>query len=77
MFYYCSVFQYENVCIIGAFCTQIIHNKWLFKALHEEPTQSLLTEEERDFVKKHVPYTNILSGDYCDIKSVIAEKIEL
>ncbi|HIV17547.1 MAG TPA: glutathionylspermidine synthase family protein [Candidatus Alectryocaccobium stercorigallinarum] len=64
----------ENVCIIGAFCTQIIHNKWLFKALHEEPTQSLLTEEERDFVKKHVPYTNILSGDYCDIKSVIAGK---
>ena len=64
----------RNVCIIGAFCTQLIHNKWLFKALHEETMQSLLTEEEREFVKKHVPYTNILSGDHCDIKSIIAEK---
>ena len=63
-----------NVCIIGAFCTQIIHNKWLFKALHEEATAALLTDEEREFVKKHVPYTNILSGHTCDIKSIIDEK---
>jgi glutathionylspermidine synthase len=64
----------RNVCIIGAFCTQIIHNKWLFKVLHEKEILSILTDEERDFVKKHVPYTNILSEDHCDIKSFISEK---
>ncbi len=64
----------ENVCIIGAFCTQIIHNKWLFKALHEEPTLSLLTDEEREFVLRHVPYTNLLSKNSCDLERIIREK---
>lgn len=64
----------QNVCIMGSFCTQIIHNKWLFKMLHEEATQAFLTEEEIDFVKNHVPYTNLLDTSYCDPEQIIAEK---
>ncbi len=63
-----------NVCIIGAFCTQIIHNKWLFKTLHEEATLALLTEEEQAFVKKHVPYTNLLTAEACKAHDLIADK---
>ena len=51
----------QDVCIMGSFCTQIIHNKWLFKILREEPTLSLLTEEEQKFVHDHIPYTNLIN----------------
>ena len=25
--------KHQDVCLIGSFCTQIIHNKWLFKII--------------------------------------------
>lgn len=64
----------QNVCIMGSFCTQIIHNKWLFKMLHEKETLALLTDKEIEFVKKHVPYTNLLDSSCCDPEEVIADK---
>lgn len=51
------------VCLIGDFQTQIIHNKIVFKILHDDMTSAFLTEEERDFVKKHIPYTASLTKD--------------
>ena len=64
----------QAVCLIGAFCTQIIHNKWLFKLIREEPTLSLLDPLERDFVRKHIPYTNLLDERYCSKEEILAEK---
>lgn len=64
----------RNVCIIGAFQTQIIHNKWLFKTLHDESTLALMTDNEKAFIKAHIPYTNLLSKDTCNIKELIATK---
>lgn len=55
----------QNVCLIGSFCTQIIHNKWLFKVLHDKETLRFLNEEEKQFVKEHIPYTNLLSDSEC------------
>ena len=46
---------HQDVCVIGSFCTQIIHNKWLFKILREKATLSLLTKEEQQFVLDHIP----------------------
>ena len=42
----------RDICLIGSFCTQIIHNKWLFQVLYREETAAFLTEEERQFVRK-------------------------
>ena len=64
----------QNVCIIGAFCTQIIHNKWLFKILHEEATLNILSEDERTFVKEHIPLTNLLDDRYCSLDEVKVDK---
>ncbi len=64
----------QDVCIMGSFCTQIIHNKWLFKVLREEPTLSLLTREEQLFVNEHIPYTNLLDENFCDVKQVTEDK---
>ena len=46
-----------SVCLLGDFRTQIAHNKVLYKILHMEQTQRLLTQREQVFVRAHVPYT--------------------
>ena len=65
----------ENaVFFAGAFATQIIHTKWLFYALHHPSTSTFLTEEERFFVKKHVPLTLAFSPDYITLDEVLRRK---
>ncbi len=46
-----------NVFMFGSFCTQIIHNKWIFPALYHKLTWELLTNKEIEFIKKHIPAT--------------------
>ena len=62
------------VCLIGAFCTQVVHNKWLFTLLHKKETLDLLTEDERAFVKAHIPFTGLLSESTCDLPAVLSDK---
>lgn len=64
----------QSVCVIGSFCTQIAHNKWLFKMLREESTLSFLNEKERDFVRKHIPYTEFMDSRFCTVDSLVEEK---
>ena len=66
--------KHQDVCLIGAFKTQIIHNKWLFKMLREEPTLSLLTPKEQDFVRKHVPLTGLLDSRGSCRQTLLREK---
>ncbi len=55
--------QNNSVCLIGDFKTQVIHNKIVFKILHDEMTASFLTGDELEFVKEHIPYTVSLTAD--------------
>lgn len=47
----------KKVCLIGDFCTQVVHDKILFQILFDRRTRAFLTEEENRFVVRHVPYT--------------------
>ena len=58
-----QAYRDRAVCVIGSIKSQIVHNKIVFKILHDDYTLSLLSEEERDFVKKHIPLTKIFGGD--------------
>lgn len=49
-------------CCIGSIRSQVIHNKIFFKILHDEDTLEGLSQEEREFVKRHIPYTGIFGG---------------
>ena len=40
-----------NVCLLGDFRTQIVHNKIFYQVVQREETLALLTEGERQFVK--------------------------
>lgn len=64
----------QNVCVIGSICTQIPHNKWLFKMLREKATMNLFTEEEKKFVEEHIPYTNLMDSRFCRMDEILDEK---
>ena len=55
-----------RVCLIGDFCTQVVHDKVLFRILHDPRTGAFLTEEDRAFIAAHVPYTAILTKEEAD-----------
>lgn len=61
------------VCV-GSLKSHVIHNKIFFKVLHDRDTLAYLTEEERDFVKKRIPYTGIFGGSEETFKKVLEGK---
>ena len=64
----------QNVCVMGSICTQIPHNKWLFKMLHDQATLQFLTDEEQRFVKDHIPYTNLMDSRFCKMEDILDDK---
>lgn len=58
-----EAYRNQAFCCIGSIRSQVVHNKIYFKVLHDEDTLEILTEEERAFVKKHIPMTGIFGGD--------------
>lgn len=62
------------VCVVGSLRTQIIHNKMFFKILFDNETRKLLTDEEIEFIDKHVPHTGILGEKESDTKTVLENK---
>lgn len=60
-----------NVCLLGDFRTQIVHNKIFYQVVQQEETLSMLTEEERVFVKEHFPYTERYQPDLVPAEMLI------
>ena len=61
------------VCI-GSIRSQVIHNKIFFKILHDKDTLEYLNEEERNFVKEHIPYTGLFAGEKEVFQKVLEAK---
>lgn len=53
----------NRVCLIGDFCTQIIHDKTLFYLLNHRRTHAFLTEKEKEFLAEHIPFTAELTDE--------------
>ena len=66
----------ENaVCLVGDFKTQIAHSKAIFKILHMEETRSMLSEEEKAYVKAHVPLTTELTREFFEKHPEVWENV--
>ena len=66
--------RHGHIFMTGAFCTQIIHNKWLFKILYDRETEELLTPEEIDFIHRHIPRTRRFAEGSVDMQEVLDHK---
>ncbi len=59
----------KKVCFIGNLRSQVPHNKNIFRVLHLEDTLEFLSNEERTFIKNHIPATRELLGfDISELK---------
>ncbi|HEY8364216.1 MAG TPA: glutathionylspermidine synthase family protein [Haloplasmataceae bacterium] len=67
-----EAYKNKAVCVVGSFKSQIMHNKVIFKVLHDEDTLQLLTKEEQEFVQRHIPLTKLLEED--SVNEVIKNK---
>ena len=63
------------VRLVGDFKTQIAHSKAIFKILHMEETQSLLSAEENAYVKAHVPLTTSLTAEFFEKNPEVWENV--
>ncbi|WP_425446786.1 glutathionylspermidine synthase family protein [Dethiothermospora halolimnae] len=66
-----NAYREGAVCLVGPIRSQIPHNKIIFKILHEEDTLEFLDKEEREYIKKHIPYTK----EFKDNKDLIKEAL--
>lgn len=62
------------VCLIGDFQTQVVHNKIVFKVLHNPMTMAFLTDDEKRYVKEHIPYTTSLTEEAVREHNVLNNK---
>lgn len=67
-----SAVRDDAVLLVGDFHTQLVHNKTIFRVLHEPQTQQMLSPKERAFVEAHVPVTKAFEES--DIPRVLANK---
>jgi glutathionylspermidine synthase len=64
-----------NVCVVGGFTSQIVHNKSLFAILQEPEYTDFMTAEEEEFVKRHFPLSRIFhEGDRSLREKLIEDK---
>ncbi len=64
----------RSVCLIGDFCTQVVHDKVLFRILHDPRTSAFLSEEDKAFISDHVPFTAMLTRETADREDVRKDK---
>ena len=58
-----EAYKNKAMCTVGSVRSQVVHNKIIFKILHDEDTLEFLNEEERKFIRDHVPYTGLFKGE--------------
>jgi len=64
----------DAVCVVGTIRSQVIHNKIFFKILHDRDTLEGLTPDQRDFIRKHVPFTGVFQGGEEIFQEVLQNK---
>ena len=69
-----NAYKDNSVCVIGPIKSQIMHNKIIFKILHERDTLEFLSQEEKDYIKNHVPYTTEFKGDMSIFNEALENK---
>jgi hypothetical protein len=52
-----EAYKNKDVCLVGSFKSEIMHNKVFFSVIHNPLMQKYLSDEEISFIKKHVPFT--------------------
>ena len=64
----------QKVALIGSFAGHLVHDKQIFRVLHDPRTLAFLTPDEQAFVKDTVPETRFLDAQHADLAAIRANK---
>lgn len=62
------------VCVVGGLRSQIIHNKVIFAILHDQGATPFLEREEREFIQRHIPFTQVLKDNSSEMLNHLLEQ---
>ncbi len=62
------------ICMVNSFRSKLIHKKALFAVLTDERRGGLFTDEERQAIRRHVPWTRLVRDEQSDY---LGRKIDL
>lgn len=71
-----KAYKDKAVCVIGSLRSQLLHNKIIFKVLHDCETLKFMNKEEQEFIKNHIPWTGDFGGDEELLERVKSKKDE-
>jgi uncharacterized circularly permuted ATP-grasp superfamily protein len=54
------------ICMVNSFRSKLIHKKALFAVLTDERRASLFSSDEREAIRKHVPWTRLVRAETSD-----------
>ena len=63
-----------KVALIGSFAGHLVHDKQIFRVLHDPRTLEFLDDGERAFVRDTVPETMFLDAAHADLDAIRADK---
>jgi hypothetical protein len=69
-----EAYRNGDVCMIGPFRSQLLHNKNVFRVLRHPDVFDLFTPEEQELVRKRIPQTYLLSEDTAGHYSVVRDR---
>jgi len=69
-----EAYRNRDVCVVGPFRSQIMHNKKFFSIISNESNTKYLNKDEKKFIRKHVPQTGILKDNDNLIEKIKGKK---
>ena len=69
-----TAYKENKFCMFGSFRSQIIHNKAIFQILSNREIVNFLDEDEHQFIRKHIPETDLLTEDNIEKKNLKTNK---
>lgn len=66
--------RHEAVALIGSFAGHLVHDKQIFEALRHPKTKAILSEQENEFVERHVPKSYFLDEKEVDLEAIKENK---
>ena len=65
-----------SVCVVNSFRTKIIHKKALFAMLSDTKNAYYFTNDEREIINRHIPWTRVVKDGQTDIKGRTVDLLE-
>lgn len=72
-----AAYYNQDICIVGSFRSQIIHNKIIFAILHDEDKTEFLEEEDRKFIEEYIPETALITKECQQLNYIKDNREEL